>query len=66
MNAFSKDFKPELKTDDLAKERKCSEARTKQRRAGLASDDPAKRKIAMGTLPALSKRRKPALSKRSK
>lgn len=58
MNAFSKDFKPALKTDDLAKERKCSEIRTKQRRAGLASDDPAKRKIAMGTLPPLSKRSK--------
>lgn len=58
MNAFSKDFKPELKTDDLGKEKKASEIRTKQRRAGLASDDPVKRKIAMGTLPALSKRSK--------
>lgn len=58
MNAFSKNYKAQVDLSDLAKERKCSEARTRQRREALASGDPAKRKIATGTLPTLSKRSK--------
>lgn len=56
MNAFSKDYKPEVDLTDLRRDKKISEVRSKQRKKGLKSDDKDVRAAAMGNLGALSKR----------
>lgn len=61
-NSFSRDYKPAALSEEAIaldrKARKISENRSRQRREGMASDDPKVRKIALGTLPGgpLSKR----------
>lgn len=61
MNPFSPNYRSQVPAAELAQDAKASKIsaiRTKQRKAGMASDDPHLRKIATGTLPGapLSKR----------
>lgn len=61
MNPFSPNYRtqvPEAQLAEGAKATKISAIRTKQRKAGMSSDDPQLRKAAAGTLPGapLSKR----------
>lgn len=59
MNAFSKDFKPALKTDDLAKtahQRTVQKAKRKER---MQSTDPLTKAQATGSIMGLKPKEKP-------
>lgn len=56
MNPFSKDYKPQIDTSDITRERKVVEARKASMEARRKSDDPAVRRQAEGTILGLSKR----------
>lgn len=50
MNPFSPHYKPQIDLGKDAVERKISATRSRQRAEGMASDDPAVRKQARGTI----------------
>lgn len=57
MNAFSKDYQPQVKLDDAIRENKISQSKSKQRQQAMASGDEEARRKAAGTIPGgLSKR----------
>lgn len=53
---FSPNYKPSVDLRDVARDRKISETRTKQRQSALCSSDPDQVKQAQGSLGKLSKR----------
>lgn len=55
MNAFSKNYVPVIKVDDMLKATKISQARSEIRRRDLESDDPEAHRRALGDMGGLSK-----------
>ena len=49
-NPFSPDYKPQIDLKDIVRDGRISQIRTQQRREGLASDDPERRRTASGTI----------------
>lgn len=55
-NPFSPDYKAQIDTRDITRERKLSESRKASLEARRQSDDPEVRQQAMGTIPGLGKK----------
>jgi len=53
-NAFSKDYKPVVDLSDVVLANKTGRTHSKNRQAGMDSDDPEVRKAASGTIGVLS------------
>lgn len=47
---FSPDYKSQIDLKDIIRDGRISQIRTQQRRDGLASDDPERRRTASGTI----------------
>lgn len=57
-NPFSPDYKPQIDMSDVRRETRISETRSRQRREGLASSDPERRRVASGTIDGLGHTKK--------
>ena len=57
-NAFSPNYQPQIKVDDILRDSKISATRTNQRQKQMKSTDKAVRKQAIGDLGAMSKRKR--------
>lgn len=53
-NPFSKDYKPQVKAEEISREAKTSRLRTEGRQKSLMSEDPEIRRRATGSMGALS------------
>ena len=59
MNAFSKDFKPALKTDDLAKTARQRTVQKAKRKERMSGTDPLAKAQAKGSIMGLKPKEKP-------